>query len=278
MATIVTRIAKGSPLTASEVDSNFINLNSDKLDAPGNAISVPLKATSTDLTEPAYEVLQADSGIAIRTNNASIEVYGAGVFSDADVVVGQSGAAFGQKKVVINSQSGVNGGSLVQFVNGVSTHLVGHGGFSYGANDLSIVSDSGRNIRLYVGNTEVARVSTTFNVGINTILPSSKLHVEGPIALAAPVQVDAVTYTVTDLVSSVIFHTTNCSVTLPSASSCTGRILYFKNRTANSVVSASSDVKPLNSDTAGTAILSATAGKFAMLQSDGSNWVIMMAN
>lgn len=32
MATIVTRAGKGSPLTNSEVDQNFINLNTDKLE------------------------------------------------------------------------------------------------------------------------------------------------------------------------------------------------------------------------------------------------------
>jgi hypothetical protein len=37
-------------------------------------------------------------------------------------------------------------------------------------------------------------------------------------------------------------------------------------------------VKPISSNTAGTAILAATAGKWAILQSDGSNWVIMAAN
>jgi hypothetical protein len=67
-------------------------------------------------------------------------------------------------------------------------------------------------------------------------------------------------------------------VTLPAAASFTGRILYLNTITANSVTSASSNVIPLGSDTAGTAILAATAGKFAMIQSDGVRWVTMMAN
>jgi hypothetical protein len=33
MATIVTRAAKGSPLTHVEVDANFTNLNTDKVEA-----------------------------------------------------------------------------------------------------------------------------------------------------------------------------------------------------------------------------------------------------
>jgi len=36
MATIVTRSGKGSPLTNTEVDANFTNLNNDKLESVNN--------------------------------------------------------------------------------------------------------------------------------------------------------------------------------------------------------------------------------------------------
>jgi hypothetical protein len=66
------------------------------------------------------------------------------------------------------------------------------------------------------------------------------------------------------------------TVTLPAAASFPGRIIHVKNLSATyTVVSAASDVKPANSNTAGTAILAATAGAWAMLVSDGTNWVIM---
>ena len=72
--------------------------------------------------------------------------------------------------------------------------------------------------------------------------------------------------------------TASITVTLPTASSWTGRKVRIKTRAAYTVVSASSNVKPLDTDTAGTAILAATAGKWAELVSDGSNWVIMAGN
>ena len=59
---------------------------------------------------------------------------------------------------------------------------------------------------------------------------------------------------------------------------CHCKVLFIKNITATAVISATANVVPLGSATAGTAILAATAGKFAMLQSDGTNWVTMMAN
>lgn len=68
----------------------------------------------------------------------------------------------------------------------------------------------------------------------------------------------------------------NVTVTLPAASSAPGRMVWLKNLSGTyTVISASSNVKPANSDTAGTAILAATAGAWAMLVSDGTNWVIM---
>ena len=72
--------------------------------------------------------------------------------------------------------------------------------------------------------------------------------------------------------------TASITVTLPAASSWVGRKVRIKTRAAFTVISASSNVKPLDTDTAGTAILAATAGKWAELVSDGSNWVIMSGN
>jgi hypothetical protein len=66
-----------------------------------------------------------------------------------------------------------------------------------------------------------------------------------------------------------------CVVTLPSAAVSGGRTLTFKNLQAQTLVSASSNVAPIGSATPGTAILPATVGAWALLVSDGTNWVIM---
>ena len=68
-----------------------------------------------------------------------------------------------------------------------------------------------------------------------------------------------------------------CTVTLPAASSWTGRSVVIKNMQAQLVNSASSNVVPLDSTTAGTAILLGVVGNWATLVSDGTNWVIMQA-
>jgi hypothetical protein len=66
-----------------------------------------------------------------------------------------------------------------------------------------------------------------------------------------------------------------CTVTLPSAATYTGRELTFKNMQAQTLVSASSNVVPIDSTVAGTAILLAVVGNWATMVSDGTNWVIM---
>jgi hypothetical protein len=68
-----------------------------------------------------------------------------------------------------------------------------------------------------------------------------------------------------------------CTVTLPAASSWSGRYVTFKNMQAQTLVSASSNVVPIDSTSAGTAILLGVVGNWATLVSDGANWIIMQA-
>ena len=86
-------------------------------------------------------------------------------------------------------------------------------------------------------------------------------------------------YTVATTVASIIFNATaTATLTLLPATTSPVNNLIIKTITANAVVSASSNVSPLTATAAGTAILAATIGKWARLQSDGTNWVVMMAN
>ena len=91
--------------------------------------------------------------------------------------------------------------------------------------------------------------------------------------------VTAATYTVLDTDRYLIFNGAGtCTVTLPTAADWPGREIYAKTIANHAVNSASSNVKPAGSDTAGTAIVTQTSGKFALLVSDGTNWVVMAHN
>ena len=72
----------------------------------------------------------------------------------------------------------------------------------------------------------------------------------------------------------------NVTVTLPRGAEYIGRVVFIKNLSATyTVISASSNVKPRTSGTAGTAILAAAAGAWAILVcEDGTNWVVMAGN
>ena len=125
---------------------------------------------------------------------------------------------------------------------------------------------------------EIFTIKGTGNVGIGTTTPKTLLSVAGPASFNVP-STKTAAYSLTATDSSLIFNgAASITLTLQAASDYPGRILYVKTIAAYTVVSASSNVAPLDSATAGTAILAAIAGKWAMLQSDSTNWVIMAAN
>ena len=65
------------------------------------------------------------------------------------------------------------------------------------------------------------------------------------------------------------------TVTLPASTTSKGRTLNFKTIQAQTVVSATSNVQPINDTVLGTAILPATDGAWATLYCNGTDWVIM---
>lgn len=116
-------------------------------------------------------------------------------------------------------------------------------------------------------------------------LATERLRVTGPGLVSiqsgcwgrgAPVTKTA-NFTVADTENNLINNKSGsaCTVTLPTASSWTGREIWFKNTQAQQLNSASSNVVPLTGGAAGTAILTGTSGRWAVLVSDGTNWVIM---
>jgi hypothetical protein len=114
------------------------------------------------------------------------------------------------------------------------------------------------------------------NVGIGTTSPQNKLDIVGSLGRGAPVT-KTTDFTVAATENWLIMNgTATITITLPTASSFTGRELMIKNIAAYTVISASSNVKPIDTDNAATAILPATAGSWCTLVSDGTNWVTMM--
>jgi len=99
------------------------------------------------------------------------------------------------------------------------------------------------------------------------------------VGFSSPIATKTANYTQTAADVDLIFNGAgSLTLTLLSAATYTGRELYVRTIVAQAVVSASSNVVPLAGGAAGTAILAATAGKWARLKSDGANWQIMASN
>lgn len=125
----------------------------------------------------------------------------------------------------------------------------------------------------------IAQDNVTINSGkatLQTLTVTGVMTTSGALSVTAPA-IKTADFTVGDAETFLINNKSGsaCTVTLPDAASWTGRILVIKTIQAQAVNSASSNVKPAASNTAGTAIVTGTAGLWAMLVSDGSNWVIM---
>ncbi len=100
------------------------------------------------------------------------------------------------------------------------------------------------------------------------------------VGTASPVTRTGTSYTQGVNDSSIIINgsgTFTLTLTAPSANNA-GQWLYLRTIVNFALNSAGSNVVPLVGGAAGTAILTNTAGKWAALQSDGTNWQIMAGN
>ena len=87
MATIVTRAGKGSALTHNEVDANFTNLNSDKLEANSNITvanatvtgDLTVQGTTTTLNTATLQVEDKNITLNYSTGDSSGSADGAGI-------------------------------------------------------------------------------------------------------------------------------------------------------------------------------------------------------
>lgn len=117
-----------------------------------------------------------------------------------------------------------------------------------------------------------------YNVGIGkTAL--NKLDINGSFGRGAPITKTA-DFTLASNENWLINNKTgsSCVITLPSASTCTGREVMIQNWQAFTIVSATANIIPLAGGSASTAIIAATVGKRATLVSNGTNWQIVDSN
>tara|TARA_B100000902_G_scaffold184053_1_gene176643 strand:- start:692 stop:1114 length:423 start_codon:yes stop_codon:yes gene_type:complete len=118
MSTIVTRAGKGSPLTHTEVDANFNNLNTDKagyITGEGGAVTqATSKSTGVTLSKKCGTVtmnnaaLAADTLVSFTLTNTTIAA--------TDVIVLNHASAGTAGKYVLNAQAAA-GSALITVTN-----------------------------------------------------------------------------------------------------------------------------------------------------------------
>ncbi len=189
MSTIVTRAGKGSALTHNEVDANFTNLNTDKIEAAqsvtltnktisgsnntlsniGNSSltnsSVTIGSTSVSLGSTATTV----SGLTLSSPTVNTPTLSGGTINNASVgATTPSSGAFTTLSAtgVTTVQAGTAAAPAITTSGDTNT------GIFYPAADT---------VAIGTGGTEAFRVNSSQNVGIGTSTPGAPLDVAGNI-------------------------------------------------------------------------------------------------
>ena len=167
MATIVTRSGKGSPLTHAEVDANFENLNSDKLEASGGTVTGALGVTG-NLT------VDTDTLFVDATNNR----VGIGTSSPAALISVPIGTTPTLSQTAATAHSAGNVGSLGLAINdgggysGVFVHNTHNGTFS--SQDIRLLTAEGGISTA----TERMRIDASGNLLVGTTGGGGKVRID----------------------------------------------------------------------------------------------------
>ncbi len=265
----------------SVVDGNYIAGA-----AVGVQVTVGARISNNALTGNTVAVLDAGGSI-VDGNNIAVPSGGIGIHATS---VGQ----FSHYIDNLISGSGVGGSNGYLLDSGTLGYILDN---INGAGTSPLIVDNsgggGRWKKTFQWSTQYAIASDSFNTsrlsGVRSITdggtyaPANTCQYTFLTAtggLATPIVTVTNNYVLNQFTdSSVICNGSGTiTLTLPSAASYPGRWIIVRTIAAFTVVSASSNVVPLAGGAAGTAILAATPGKYVMLQSDATNWQIMIGN
>jgi hypothetical protein len=161
MSTIVTRSGKGSPLTHTEVDNNFTNLNTDKVETSGGT-----------LTNPTINGTVTTTGLNFDSNTLIIDA------TNNRVGVGTASPAYTLDALgSVRLKTGGTGTPVI-----VSTGGDSQGTLRFGSTSTEYSINGGADylsLRFNTNSAERMRITSDGNVGIGTSSPSSKLTVAG---------------------------------------------------------------------------------------------------
>ncbi|CAN5255462.1 hypothetical protein BH11BAC5_BH11BAC5_20280 [soil metagenome] len=127
--------------------------------------------------------------------------------------------------------------------------------------------------------TTLSAVDVSGNMGVGTSTPNSPLQVNGAVATAvASISANATLSAANSLVLVTTGNGSDKTITLPDASSCTGRVYSIKKIDSGSKKVIVDGNGSQTIDGATTYTLLSSKWKYLMIQSDGSNWMIISNN
>jgi hypothetical protein len=226
--------------------------------------------------------LTAGSGIGVTNGAGTIGVANTGVLSNVAGAGISVSSATGNVTVANTGVLSFSGGATGLTPATATTGAVTLAG-TLDVNNGGTGQISYTNGQLLIGNTTgntLTKATLTAGTGITITNGTGSISVatNGTVTTNAPVTKTAdfsVASTDTWLINNKTGST--CTVTLPSPSANTGRVLYFINYQNQLLVSASSNVVSRSGGAAGTAILDNVAGNWATIVSDGTSWVTTQA-
>jgi hypothetical protein len=226
--------------------------------------------------------LAAGLGIGVTNGAGTIGVANTGVLSNVAGAGISVSSATGNVTVANTGVLSFSGGTTGLTPNTATTGTVTLAG-TLDVDNGGTGQTTYTNGQLLIGNTTgntLTKATLTAGTGIAITNGTGSISVatNGTITTNAPVTKTAdfsVASTDTWLINNKTGST--CTVTLPSPSANTGRVLYFINYQNQLLVSASSNVVSRAGGAAGTAILDNVAGNWATIVSDGTNWVTTQA-
>ena len=226
--------------------------------------------------------LTAGSGIGVTNGAGTIGVANTGVLSNVAGAGISVSSATGNVTVANTGVLSFSGGATGLTPATATTGAVTLAG-TLDVNNGGTGQISYTNGQLLIGNTTgntITKATLTAGTGITITNGTGSISVatNGTVTTNAPVTKTAdfsVASTDTWLINNKTGST--CTVTLPSPSANTGRVLYFINYQNQLLVSASSNVVSRSGGAAGTAILDNVAGNWATIVSDGTNWITTQA-
>ena len=178
MTTITTRQGKGSELTVEELDGNFTNLNTDKLESTDVA-TVALTGSYSDLTgTPTIPTALTDLGISDGTSGQVLSTDGAGTFTFITGGGGTPGADGADGADGVGVPAGGTTGQVLAKIDGTDYNTewvdAASGGGSFDG-DLagSVLTDSTGTLTIASGNGDSVKITANNDNGATAANSSS---------------------------------------------------------------------------------------------------------